>query len=64
MDSNLFRILGRSGLKVARIGVTCSYGAPAAAFEETFDQGINYFYWGSRRTDLLNAKKCRPASGP
>jgi hypothetical protein len=27
MDENRFRILGRTGLKVGRIGVACSYGA-------------------------------------
>jgi predicted aldo/keto reductase-like oxidoreductase len=29
--------------------VACSYGAPTAAFEEAFEQGVNYFYWGSMR---------------
>jgi hypothetical protein len=48
-DQNRFRILGRTGLKVGRLGVACSYGAPTAAFEEAFEQGVNYFYWGSRR---------------
>jgi aryl-alcohol dehydrogenase-like predicted oxidoreductase len=42
-------ILGRTGLKVGRLGVASSYGAPAEAFEEAFDQGCNYFYWGSLR---------------
>ena len=40
------RILGRTGLKVGRMGVAASYGAPAEAFEEAFDHGCNYFYWG------------------
>ena len=48
-DQNRFRILGRTGLKVGRLGVACSYGAPTAAFEEAFEQGVNYFYWGARR---------------
>ncbi len=43
------RILGRTGLKVGPLGVAASYGAPTAAFEEAFDRGCNYFYWGSRR---------------
>ena len=43
MDENRFRILGRTGLKVGRLGVACSYGAPTAAFEEAFEQGVNYF---------------------
>jgi aryl-alcohol dehydrogenase-like predicted oxidoreductase len=43
------RLLGNTGLKVGRLGVACSYGAPTVAFEEAFDHGVNYFYWGSRR---------------
>ncbi|MGB5985708.1 MAG: hypothetical protein WBG37_10415 [Desulfobacterales bacterium] len=53
MDPKLFATLGRTGLTVGRLGVACSYGAPAAAFEEAFDQGVNYFYWGSRRTRAM-----------
>ncbi len=43
------RILGRTGLEVGPLGVAASYGAPAGAFEEAFDRGCNYFYWGSMR---------------
>ena len=50
MDFNATRILGRTGLKVGRLGVAASYGAPASAFEEAFERGCNYFYWGSRRS--------------
>jgi aryl-alcohol dehydrogenase-like predicted oxidoreductase len=39
--------LGRSGLKVGRLGISSSYGAPAAAFEEAFERGCNYFVMGS-----------------
>lgn len=49
MNFNEPTILGRSGLKVGRLGVAASYGAPAGAFEEAFERGCNYFYWGSRR---------------
>jgi predicted aldo/keto reductase-like oxidoreductase len=49
MDFNEPRILGRTGLKVGRLGVASSYGAPAVSFEEAFDKGCNYFYWGSLR---------------
>lgn len=42
-------VLGRTGLEVGRLGVASSYGAPAKAFEEAFDRGCNYFYWGSLR---------------
>ena len=47
------RILGRTGLKVGRLGVACSYGAPCTAFEEAFDHGVNYFYWGSMRKESM-----------
>lgn len=40
-------ILGRTGLKVGRLGISSSYGAPAAAFEEAFERGCNYFVIGS-----------------
>jgi aryl-alcohol dehydrogenase-like predicted oxidoreductase len=49
VNDNRCRILGRTGLKVGRLGVACGYGAPTAAFEEAFEQGVNYFYWGSMR---------------
>jgi predicted aldo/keto reductase-like oxidoreductase len=41
--------LGRTGLEVGPLGVAASYGAPAEAFEEAFERGCNYFYWGSMR---------------
>jgi aryl-alcohol dehydrogenase-like predicted oxidoreductase len=43
------RLLGRSGLVVGRLGLGSSYGAPAGAYEEAFEHGCNYFYWGSVR---------------
>ncbi len=43
------RILGRTGLKVGRLGMAASYGAPAEAFEEAFERGCNYFYLGGGR---------------
>lgn len=42
-------VLGRTGLKVGRLGMGSSYGAPAAAYEEAFERGCNYFYWGALR---------------
>ncbi|UCH21129.1 MAG: hypothetical protein JSU83_21890 [Deltaproteobacteria bacterium] len=52
------RILGRTGLKVGRLGVAASYGAPANAFEAAFEKGCNYFYWGSqRKAGMLQAIK-------
>lgn len=41
--------LGRTGLRVGRLGVAASYGVPAAAVERAFEQGVNYFYWGTLR---------------
>ena len=47
------RLLGRSGIEVGRLGVASGYGAPSAAFEEAFEKGCNYFYWGSfRRSNM------------
>ena len=40
-------ILGRTGLKVGRLGIASSFGAPASAYEEAFERGCNYFTWGS-----------------
>ena len=49
MDQFRTTSLGQTGLKVGRLGVSASYGAPAQAFEEAFEKGCNYFYWGSKR---------------
>ena len=49
MDFNSQRVLGRTGLRVGRLGVGSSYGAPAEAFEDAFERGCNYFYFGSMR---------------
>ncbi len=40
-------ILGRTGLEVGRLGIASSYRAPAAAYEAAFEQGCNYFTWGT-----------------
>ena len=64
MDLNEKRILGRSGLEVGRLGVSCGYGAPTAALEEAFEKGCNYFYFGSlRRSNMANAMKNISARG-
>ena len=49
MDDYKQRILGRTGLRVGRLGMAASYGAPAEAFEEAFEKGCNYFYLGGGR---------------
>jgi predicted aldo/keto reductase-like oxidoreductase len=40
-------VLGRTGLKVGRLGIASGYGAPAAVIEEAFERGANYFTWGT-----------------
>lgn len=58
------RVLGRSGLETGRLGVACGYGAPTVAFEEAFEKGCNYFYWGSfRRSSMAGAIKNISARG-
>lgn len=47
MDFNSKTILGKTGLEVGRLGISSSFGAPAAAFEEAFEKGCNYFTWGT-----------------
>lgn len=40
-------ILGKTGLKAGRLGISSSFGAPPDAFEEAFERGCNYFTWGT-----------------
>ena len=40
-------VLGRTGLKVGRLGVASGYGAPTAAVLEAFERGCNYWTWGT-----------------
>jgi len=42
--------LGRTDLRVVPLGVAASYGLPEKEVERAFDRGLNFFYWGSRRT--------------
>lgn len=52
--------LGRTGLRVSRLGIGAGYGAPAEAYEKAFhEHGVNYFYWslprrGGMKRALLN----------
>jgi predicted aldo/keto reductase-like oxidoreductase len=48
-------ILGETGLQVGPLGLGAAYGAPAAAFEEAFEKGCNYFYWTSRKSGMQTA---------
>jgi len=54
-------LLGATGLRVGRLGVASSYGVPARAVEQAFEQGVNYFYWGTRRSGAF-AKAIRNLS--
>ena len=49
MEEYRARSLGKTGITVTRLGVASSYGAPTEAFEEAFENGCNYFYYGSGR---------------
>lgn len=42
--------LGRTGLATRRMGIGADAGIRADALEWAFERGINYFYWGTRRT--------------
>jgi predicted aldo/keto reductase-like oxidoreductase len=64
MDFSQPTLLGRTGLRVGRLGVAAGYGAPTRAFEEAFDKGCNYFYWGSmRKSNMREAIKNICAQG-
>jgi aryl-alcohol dehydrogenase-like predicted oxidoreductase len=41
--------LGRTGLRVSRLGIGSSFVGSASVVEEAVEQGINYLYWGSIR---------------
>jgi aryl-alcohol dehydrogenase-like predicted oxidoreductase len=44
--------LGKTGLRVSRIGLASSYGVGADGVQEAYEEfGINYFYWGSYRRE-------------
>jgi len=42
--------LGRTGLNVSRLGIGSAYGVSYKTCRTAFDQGVNYFFWGSVRT--------------
>ena len=47
MDFSEPTILGRTGLRVGRLGIASGYGAPTGALEEAYERGCNYFTWGT-----------------
>jgi predicted aldo/keto reductase-like oxidoreductase len=40
-------VLGKTGLKVGRLGIASGYWVPAGAIEEAFERGCNYWTWGT-----------------
>lgn len=48
-------VLGRSSLRVSRLGLGSSFSAPTESYEAAFERGVNYFYWGSLRRNLMGA---------
>jgi len=45
--------LGRSGLRVSKLGLGSSFKAPSESYLEAFERGVNYFYWGSYRRNQM-----------
>lgn len=41
------RLLGNTGIEVARIGISSSFGADSDVFQAALDRGCNYFTWGT-----------------
>jgi len=42
--------LGKSGIRTRPMGIGSDHGLPSHALEWAFERGLNYFYWGTRRT--------------
>jgi aryl-alcohol dehydrogenase-like predicted oxidoreductase len=56
IDFREHTVLGRTGLRVSRIGLAGGYKAPTRAVERAFHEyGINYFYWDRRRPGMQAA---------
>jgi len=43
-------LLGRTGMRVSRLGIGSAYGVTEKACLKAFEAGVNYFFWGSVRT--------------
>ncbi len=67
MDFSQKILLGRTGLRVGRLGISSSFGLPTAGFEEAFERDCNYFTWGTflrgRSSKMARAVKNIAASG-
>ena len=57
MDFRAPTVLGRTGLRVSRLGIGSSYGVGASAVERAFhEHGVNLLYWGTiRRSGMAQA---------
>lgn len=57
MDFKEKRTLGRTGLRISRLGLSAGYGISQAGVEKAYHEyGINYFYWGTlRRSGMKDA---------
>lgn len=55
--------LGRSGLRVSKLGLGSSFKAPTSSYLEAFERGVNYFYWGSLRRRQMGDAIREIASG-
>ncbi len=53
VDFAVPRILGRTGLSVGRLGLGSSFGVSRESCLRAFDSGVNYFFWGSVRTEAM-----------
>jgi len=55
-DLHEHTVLGRTGLRVSRLGIGAGYDVPAEAVERAYrEHGVNYLYWGSRRSRMREA---------
>ena len=45
--------LGRTDLFAGRLGLGSSYTLSSKAFDEAFEAGCNFFYWGAIRTPFM-----------
>ncbi len=57
MDFRAPTVLGRTGLRVSRLGIGSSYGVQAPDIERAFhEHGVNLLYWGTiRRSGMAEA---------
>lgn len=46
---------GRTGLSVSRLAIGSSYGVGGADLERAFERGVNFMFWGLRRTATFAA---------